>query len=218
MAKKNTLAAIDHLIERYRLLSDMKAPLEKAVEAIICCYKKGGKLLICGNGGSAADAEHITGELMKGFLLPRRLSKDKQQKLMDSCPESAAYLIENLQEALPAISLVNSTALATAFANDQSPDLVFAQQILGLGQKGDILLAISTSGNSKNVLYAAKVARAFDILVIALTGAGGGKLQAFSDILLAVADKETYRIQELHLPIYHMLCIAAEREFFDNDR
>lgn len=214
MAKEKTLAVIDHLIERYPVLSSMKEPLITTVDTIINCYAKGGKLLICGNGGSAADAEHITGELMKGFLLPRRLGEEKKQQLMETCPEDAAYLIENLQEALPAISLVNQIALGTAFANDQAPDLVFAQQVFGLGKKGDILFAISTSGNSQNVLYAAQVARSFGISVISLTGAGGGKLRSLTDILLAVPDKETYRIQELHLPIYHALCIAAEQEFF----
>ena len=214
MAKKKALDAIDHLIERYPVLRAMKEPLWAAAETIIECYRNGGKLLVCGNGGSAADAEHITGELMKGFLLPRRLGEDKQQKFRDACPEDAEYLIENLQEALPAISLVNQIALGTAFANDQAPDLVFAQQVFGLGRDGDVLIAISTSGNSQNVLYAAQVARAFGIPVISLTGMGGGKLRALTDILLAVPDKETYRIQELHLPIYHALCIAAEQEFF----
>lgn len=219
MAKETTLVTIDHLIERYPVLAPMEEPLKAAVETIVNCYRKGGKLLICGNGGSAADAEHITGELMKGFLLPRHLGEEKRQKLMDACPEDAAYLIENLQEALPALSLVNQIALGTAFANDQAPDLVFAQQVFGLGREGDVLLAISTSGNSQNVLYAAQVARAFGISVISLTGMGGGKLRALTDILLAVPDKETYRIQELHLPIYHALCIAAEEEFFGtNDK
>lgn len=221
MAKEKTLAVIDHLIERYPALSAMEEPLKAAAETIVDCYKSGGKLLICGNGGSAADAEHITGELMKGFLLPRRLSEEKQKQLMEACPEDAAYLIDNLQEALPALSLVNPIALGTAFANDQAPDLVFSQQVFGLGKKGDVLIAISTSGNSQNVLYAAQVARAFGISVIALTGMGGGKLRSLTDILLAVPDKETYRIQELHLPIYHALCIAAEQEFFgdiENDR
>ena len=217
MAKKKALDAIDHLIERYPVLRAMKEPLWAAAETIIECYRNGGKLLVCGNGGSAADAEHITGELMKGFLLPRRLGEEKRQKLMEACPEDAEYLIENLQEALPAISLVNQIALGTAFANDQSPDLVFAQQVFGLGKEGDVLLAISTSGNSANVLYAAQVARTFGISVIALTGMGGGRLRALADILLAVPNKETYRIQELHLPIYHALCIAAEEEFFGSD-
>lgn len=216
MAKETSLAAIDHLIERYPILETIKEPLQAAAETIIDCYKSGGKLLICGNGGSAADAEHITGELMKGFLLPRPLQEQQSKRLMDTCPEDAAYLIENLQEALPAISLVNQIALGTAFANDQAPDLVFAQQVFGLGKTGDVLFAISTSGNSKNVLYAAQVARAFGLSVISLTGAGGGKLRSWTDILLAVPDKETYRIQELHLPIYHALCIAAEQEFFGN--
>lgn len=140
MAKEKTLAVIDHLIERYPVLSSMKEPLITTVDTIIDCYAKGGKLLICGNGGSAADAEHITGELMKGFLLPRRLGEEKKQQLMETCPEDAAYLIENLQEALPAISLVNQIALGTAFANDQAPDLVFAQQVFGLGKKATFFL------------------------------------------------------------------------------
>lgn len=217
MAKASSLAAIDKLIERYEALAPLEEPLKAAARAIIDAYHAGGKLLVCGNGGSAADAEHITGELMKGFLLPRRLSEEAKKRFFDTCPEDAEYLTENLQEALPAISLVNQIALGTAFANDQAADLVFAQQVYGLGKKGDILLAISTSGNSQNVLYAAQAARASRLPVIALTGKGGGRLRALADILLAVPERETYRIQELHLPIYHALCIAAEQEFFGTD-
>ncbi len=153
---------------------------------------------------------------MKGFLLPRRLDAAMEQKMRQVCPEEADYFMENLQGALPALSLVNQVALNTAFANDQAPDLSFAQQILGMGNPGDVLLAISTSGNSKNVLYALQMARVKGVKTIALTGRSGGKIysRGLADVTIRVPDEETYRIQELHLPVYHMLCIAAEEEFF----
>ena len=186
-----------------------------AAETLCSAFRAGGKLVVCGNGGSAADAEHIVGELMKGFLKKRPLPAPLREKLKSAFPEDADYLCENLQGALPALSLVNAVALGTAFANDQAADLVFAQQVLGVGRKGDALLAISTSGNSKNVVYAAKTARALGLRVVALTGRSGGKLKDVADVTVAVPDDETYRIQELHLPVYHALCIAAEEEFFE---
>ena len=214
--KPSTQNAIETLLTRYPALQSCEPDLTAAVETLITTYKNGGKLIACGNGGSAADAEHIVGELMKGFLLPRKLGADMKAKFDAACPESANYFMKNLQGALPALSLVNTVALGTAFANDQAPDLVFAQQVLGMGNPEDTLLAISTSGNSTNVLYALDMARAKGLSTIALTGRSGGKMAAEhrADITIRVPEDETYKIQELHLPVYHMLCIAVEQEFF----
>ena len=212
--KETTKKTLDMLFERYPALELCRADILAAAEAICACYHAGGKLLLCGNGGSAADAEHIVGELMKGFLKKRPLTREIRERLRELFPQDADYMSENLQGALPAVSLVNSVALGTAFANDQAADLVFAQQVLGLGREGDVLLAISTSGNSKNVLYAVEIARARGLKTIALTGRSGGKLKPLADITIAVPEDETYRIQELHLPVYHAICIAAEEEFF----
>lgn len=215
MVKNQTSAAVAELIGRYPQLAVCEKSLLESVEIICQCFRAGGKLLVCGNGGSAADAEHIVGELMKGFLSPRPLTGQTADRLREICPAAEAeYLLQNLQGTLPAISLVNETALTTAFANDQAADLGFAQQVLGLGQEGDVLLGITTSGNSANVLYAMQVARAKGMTTLALTGASGGRVKALADVTVCAPEKETYKIQEYHLPIYHMLCIAAEREFF----
>ena len=204
MAKTSTLAKVDDLIARYPVLSVCRDDLIEAVKAICESYAGGHKLITCGNGGSASDAEHIVGELMKGFLLPRKLGADMEKKMRAVCPEEADYFLENLQGALPALSMVNQVALNTAFANDQAPDA------------GDVLLAISTSGNSTNVIYALQMAKVKGVRTIALTGKSGGKIKSrnLADITICVPDDETFRIQELHLPVYHMLCIAAENEFF----
>lgn len=214
--KESTLQAVSDLIDRYPALDACRGDLENAVRVLCKSFAGGHKLLTCGNGGSAADAEHIVGELMKGFLLPRRLTGDIAASIRETAPENADYLLENLQGTLPAVSLVAETALTTAFANDQAADLGFAQQVLGLGSEGDVLLAISTSGNSKNVVYALQVARAKRVTSIALTGKSGGRIvrEHLADIAIRVPDDETFRIQELHLPVYHMLCIAVENEFF----
>ena len=209
-AQKHVNAAI----ERYPAMQPCQDALQAAVEAVIACYQSGGKLLICGNGGSASDSQHIVGELMKGFVLPRKLDADMQQKLKEVCPDSADHLIANLQGALPAISLVSESALSTAYANDVAPELCFAQQVLGHGRPGDVLIGISTSGNSANVLYAAQVARAKGLTIIGLTGQNGGTLKALADICLMAPSMETYQIQEYHLPLYHALCLAVEAEFF----
>ena len=213
--KDSTKKVLDGLFVRYPVLEACRAEIFAAAETICDAYRAGNKLLLCGNGGSAADAEHIVGELMKGFLKKRPLPAEIRARLQATFPEDAEYLAENLQDALPAVSLVNSVALGTAFANDQAADLVFAQQVLGLGRAGDVLVAISTSGNSKNVLYAVKTAKIAGLKTIALTGRSGGKLKPLADTTIAVPDDETYRIQELHLPVYHALCIAAEEEFFE---
>ena len=212
--KQSTLAAVDTLIARYPVLKECRSDLVLAVKEICLCYHSGGRVLTCGNGGSASDAEHIFGELMKGFLMPRRLTQEMREKLEAVSPEHADYIADNLQMALPAVSLVNETALTTAFSNDQAPDLVFAQQVLGLGRQGDLLIGISTSGNSSNVVYAVETAHAIGVRTLVLTGRSGGRLKGIADVSVCVPDDETYRIQELHLPVYHMLCIAAENECF----
>lgn len=210
--KNSTEQIIGNLKERYPKLEVLS--VKEAVEEIIDCYKQKNKLLVCGNGGSASDSLHIVGELMKGFLLPRKLDEKKQEHIKTLFPEMAQYFIDNLQGTLPAISLVSETALSTAYANDQAPDLAFAQQVLGHGNPGDILIAISTSGNSKNVIYAAQIAKVQGMKVISLTGSKGGKLKEISDILINVPSDETYIIQEYHLPLYHAICAAVENEMF----
>ncbi len=214
MIKETTRAAVDQLIERYPALEVCREDLVKAVEAICASYRQGHKLLVCGNGGSAADAEHIVGELMKGFLLKREIDDVMYARMKKVCPAEADYLRDNLQGALPAVSLVDEIGLNTAFANDQAPDLAFAQQVLGMGNAGDVLLGISTSGNSANVVYAVQMAKVRDMKSIVLTGRRGGRLRPMADIVICVPEDETYRIQEYHLPVYHMLCIAVENEFF----
>jgi len=179
------------------------------------CFASGGKLLACGNGGSAADADHIVGELMKGFLLRRPIPDCFAQKLREACGNTEGVALANgLQGALPAISLTAHAALTSAFANDVASDMAFAQQVYGYGKPGDVLIAISTSGNSANVLKAAQVARAKGLVVIGLTGQGGGALAPLCDVCIAVPERETYRVQELHLPVYHLLCAMVESEFF----
>ena len=220
MIKPSTYAAADTLIARYPALESCAADIRAAIAALCACYRAGGKLIVCGNGGSAADAEHIVGELMKGFLLPRHLDENILAKLHEACdatdPMTIDYFMQNLQGALPAISLPSQLAISTAFSNDQAPDLTFAQQVLGLGTPGDVLLGITTSGNSKNVLYAFRMAKALGMKAIALTGASGGNCVTggYADIVIKAPASETYVIQEYHLPIYHALCIAAEEEFF----
>lgn len=216
MIKETTLATVDELITRYPALSVCREDLVAAVRLLCDGYHGGHKLIVCGNGGSASDSEHIVGELMKGFLLPRKLGPEMAKRMHEVCPEEAEYFLENLQGALPALSLVNQVALNTAFANDQAPDLSFAQQLLGMGNEGDVLLAISTSGNSTNVIYALQMAKVKGVKTIALTGKSGGKIHSrgLADVTIRVPDDETFRIQEYHLPVYHMFCIAAENEFF----
>lgn len=205
---------IDLLLERYPQLSAAKDDIIAAYKILENCYQNGGKLLIAGNGGSAADAEHIVGELMKGFKLPRKPDADFAGKLIAADNELGRVLAENLQGALPAIALDGHSALSTAYMNDCEPLLCFAQQVNGYGRPGDVFLGISTSGNSKNVLYAATVAKAKGMKVIGLTGANDSKLSAAADVTVKVPQTETYMIQELHLPVYHCLCLMLEDKFF----
>lgn len=212
--KGTTQHIIDSLIMRYSALEVCQQDLLQSVELLINCYKNGGKILVCGNGGSAADAQHIVGELMKGFVLPRTLSSEKQIAIQRAFPENSQYLIDNLQETLPAISLLGETALTSAYSNDKAPDLVFAQQVLGHGNAGDVLLAISTSGTSRNVVYACQIAKIQNMQIIGLTGASGGKMRELCDVTICAPSDSTYQIQEYHLPIYHAICLALEEEFF----
>ena len=203
----------DELIARYPALADCRGTIEEACQTLCRCFEAGGKLLLCGNGGSAADCEHIAGELLKGFRLRRPLSEElKQAFARCGAPEGLA---ERLQGALPALSLCGHSALSTAFLNDVDPYCVFAQQVMGFGRAGDVLLAISTSGNSRNVLSAAVTAKALGLAVIGLTGASGGELKALCDVTITVPETETYKVQEYHLPVYHAICEAVERRFFE---
>jgi len=177
-------------------------------------YKDGKKLLVAGNGGSAADSEHIVGELMKGFVKPRKLDEEYSKALINANPELGSVLSDALQGALPAIALDGHPALTTAYMNDCEPLLCFAQQVNGYGIAGDVFLGISTSGNSKNILYAATVAKAKGLKVIGLTGEKESKLSAMADVCIRVPRKETFMIQELHLPVYHSLCLMLEETFF----
>lgn len=212
--KENIKKHIDLLCERYPTLEIAKDDIAVAYLILEKSYKNGGKLLVAGNGGSAADAEHIVGELMKGFKLPRKPKVDFAEKLVSENEELGSVLAENLQDALSAIALDGHPALSTAYMNDCEPLLCFAQQVNGYGKEGDVFLGISTSGNSKNILYAATTAHAKGMKVIGLTGAKNSKLEQMSDVCIKVPQTETYMIQELHLPVYHCLCLMLEDEFF----
>ena len=210
------MSNLDLLIMRYPHLECCKGNIIIAFEFIRDCYKNGGKLLVCGNGGSAADAEHIVGELMKGFKKARHLASIEVEKLVEIDSLMGRTLADNLQGALPAIALDGHPALTTAYMNDCEPIICFAQQVYGYGCKNDVLFAISTSGNSRNVLYAVVTAKAKGMVVIGLTGENDSKLSAMSDVCIRVPSTETYQIQELHLPIYHCLCLMLEDYFFNS--
>ena len=205
---------LKHLIERYPLLDYCQKELHEAYSILEAAYANGRKLLVAGNGGSAADSEHIVGELMKEFKLKRKVYGEQAEELLHISPELGKVLADNLQGALPAISLTGHSALTTAFMNDSEPELVFAQQVNGYGKPGDVFLGISTSGNSRNILYAAVTAKSKGLKVIGLTGKRENKLQCYSDVCIHVPETETYKIQELHLPVYHCLCLMLEDKFF----
>ena len=204
-----------HLLERYPCLATCESQIEQAKEQLIACYEQEGKVLTCGNGGSCADADHIVGELMKGFLKKRPLSLEQKAQLKENCSALNDEILTQLQGGLPAISLCSQTALNTAFCNDVDSDLIYAQNVLGLGKAGDVFIGISTSGNAKNVVAAAKTAKGMGLTVIGLTGEAGGALKEIAHTCICVPQTETYRVQELHLPIYHELCAAVEAYFFE---
>lgn len=192
------------LLARYPQLNICEKDIENALALMLDTYKKGGKILVCGNGGSASDADHIVGELMKGFLKDRKVIDER-------IPQE---LREKLQGALPTISLCAHNSLITATINDNDADMIFAQQVYGYAKEKDLLIAISTSGNSKNVVNAVKVAKALGVKAVALTGETGGMLKEMADVTICAPSTETYKIQEYHLPIYHYLCAKVEEEFF----
>jgi phosphoheptose isomerase len=202
------------LIERYPDLESALGSIEAAYDLLSTTYHNGGKLLICGNGGSASDSDHIVGELMKAFERKRPVADDLRQRLQTQNPQIGAYLADHLQGALPAISLSGHAALMTAISNDVAGDMIYAQQVLGYGRKGDTLIGISTSGNSANVLHALHVAKALDLNTIGLTGRTGGAMRDLCDVTICAPYDRTSAVQERHLPIYHALSVMLEQEFF----
>ena len=211
-------AILNDLVSRYPQLTVCKEEIVRTFAVLSEAYHNQYKLLICGNGGSAADAEHIVGELMKGFKSPRHLDEVSQNRLKNVDSGLGDLLAKNLQGALPAIALDGHPALSTAYMNDCNPLMCFAQQVNGYGRGGDVLLGISTSGNSKNVIYAAVTAKARGMKVIGLTGAKESKLSELADVCIRVPETETYKVQELHLPVYHCLCLMLEEEFFGTNK
>lgn len=210
----NAEGYIEDLLRRYPRLQSCKADIQDAYMLMRRAYESGGKLLVAGNGGSCADADHIVGELMKGFCLKRQIPPSFVEKMKAVDREAGVYLEDRLQGALPALALHTQQAFATAHLNDVDGVSMLAQALYGYGMEGDCFLAISTSGNSENVLYAAVVAKAKGMKVIGLTGRDGGKLKEITDVAVIVPEQETFQIQELHLPIYHCLCMMLERYFF----
>jgi phosphoheptose isomerase len=208
------MTRIEQLISTYPELEACASDIQNAFEILRTCYRGGGKVLTCGNGGSAADAEHIVGELMKGYLLKRSIAEEFRAKLLAASPQNGDYLADHLQGGLPAISLVSQNALLSAIANDTAADMVFAQQVYGYGGEGDALIGLSTSGNSRNVIHAMQVARALGLHTIALTGPTGGMLKSLCEVCICVPGENTPVVQERHLPIFHVLCAMLEEEFF----
>jgi D-sedoheptulose 7-phosphate isomerase len=212
--EENINKHIDNLIDRYPKLIVCRNSIQEAYNTLKQAYTDGRKLLVCGNGGSASDSEHIVGELMKEFKLKRKVYAGQAEFMKSIDPEMGLILAENLQGALPAITLTGHSSLTTAFMNDSEPELVFAQQVNGYGKTDDVFLGISTSGNSRNVLYAAITAKSKGLKVLGLTGMKESKLKRLADVCICVPETETYKIRELHLPVYHCLCMMLEEHFF----
>ena len=205
---------LNQLFVRYPKLESLEKPISLAAEVMIETFRNGRKVLVCGNGGSSADAGHIVGELMKSFEVKRPLQSEIQQKLKSQFGERGSLLAEKLQQGLPAISLSEHTSLVTAISIDVGGDFIFAQQVTGYGKSGDVLLALSTSGNAQNVIYALIIAKAKGLKTIGITGETGGEMKTFCDVLINVPETGTAYIQELQLPVYHVLCQMIEQEMF----
>lgn len=208
---------IEVLIERYPQLLECRESIQAAYDILKEAYAKDRKLLVCGNGGSASDSEHIVGELMKEFKLKREVYHDQAEAMQRIDPELGGILAKHLQGALPAIALTGHSSLTTAFMNDSNPELIFAQQVNGYGKAGDVFLGISTSGNSRNILFAAVTAKSKGLKIIGLTGQKPNRLAQLADVCIQVTETETYKIQELHLPVYHCLCMMLEEHFFGRE-
>ncbi len=209
---------LKQMSERHKKLAGFEPLVKQAAEMIIDTYRNGGKVLVCGNGGSNADAGHIVGELMKSFEKYRPLDSEIRDKLKSEYGERGSLLAEKLEKGLPAISLSEHTALTTAISNDIGGDFIFAQQVAGYGNPGDILIALSTSGNARNVSDALMVARVKGLKTIGLSGKTGGMMKAYCDVLINVPETRTAFVQELHLPVYHAICMIVENEFFDKGK
>ena len=205
---------LEELMERYPELKEQRDNILAVYKVLEESYVNGGQLLVAGNGGSAADSEHIVGELMKAFIKPRKMDTTLQDKLKSIDKNLGEVLADNLQGALPSIAVTGHVGLSTAYLNDCNPLLSFAQQVNGFGREGDVFLGISTSGNSENILYALVTAKAKGMKTIGLSGRDGGKMKEFCDEIIIVPEKETFKIQELHLPVYHALCLMLEERFF----
>ena len=208
------MSALTNMLSNHPMLAICKDDIISAFDMLITSFQNGGKVLVCGNGGSASDSEHIVGELMKGFMLTRKLPEDVCKKIKAASGDNGDYICSHLQGALPAISLVSHTALISAFSNDIAADMVYAQQVYGYGKPGDCFIGLSTSGNAHNVIYAAQVAKAIGLGTIALTGQTGGGLKDICDVAICVPSISTPQIQEYLLPVYHTLCMMIEEAFF----
>ena len=200
------------LLQRFPQLAPLANALTDAVASLVACHKRGGLIMVCGNGGSAADGSHIVGELMKGFMLRREPCAERAAALRAADPEG--MLAGLLQEGVRAVCLSDAPALVSAVGNDLSWEVVYAQQVFALAKPGDVLIGLSTSGNAKNVVRALQTARALGVKTVGFTGANGGAMREWCDVLLAVPETETYKVQELHLPLYHALCAMVEEELF----
>lgn len=209
-----TAQHLESLLERYPALAGCKSNIRLAFELLCQCYSGGGKLLACGNGGSSADADHLVGELMNRYLFNRVVSPAERSRLEECAAEDAPFLAGNLQRSFPAISLSTNGSVITAVSNDIDPSMIFAQQVYGYGRPGDLLVAFSTSGNSRNVILAARAARARDMKIVGLSGQSGAELKGLCDCCICVPETVTFRVQELHLPVYHALCAMVEQECF----
>jgi D-sedoheptulose 7-phosphate isomerase len=212
--KKSSSYIIENFFLKHSSLNYLKQSMTRLVDLLSINFYKGGKILVCGNGGSGADSEHIVGELMKGFVLNRDINDHTLNKIRELFPNEVNNFKENLQIGIPAISLVSQTGLISAYNNDKNSDYVYAQQVFSYGKPFDTLICLSTSGNSTNILNAAKISKVLGITVVGFTGFSGGKLKEFSDYLINVPSQSTSEIQEFHLPIYHTICLALEEELF----
>jgi len=207
---------MDELMSRYPQLEVCKADITAALDLLRSMYHAGGKLLCCGNGGSCADCEHIVGELMKSFLIMRPMTETVKTEMETLFPEDSEKFYQCMQRGIPAISLPSQVAVLSAYVNDVNPEFMYAQLVQGYGKGADVVLCISTSGNSKNVVRAAQMAKALGLKTLALTGAKDSKLSALCDVTVRVPDTEAFKVQELHLPVYHYLCAQLEEELFSN--